>query len=220
MRGAKNSIAPVHAEEDFNRDEISQAIGFVGQHSEVAWLYILKRDLDRNNTSVDDYSDQPSISSVHYFQDIVQIAIPTDVDILAQPPKPIADQLIEAYFRIVHPEFPIVGMETFLGQYRSLSLNANLRPGKRWMAVLNLVFAISARYSHLLQSQSPEENTNHPTYFARAWRLSLAENMFLDHPTLQQVQVEGLAALYLLSIGQVNRYGHPLIFPLLYYCSR
>jgi hypothetical protein len=28
----------------------------------------------------------------------------------------------------------------------------------------------------------------------------------LSHPNLQQVQVEGLSAFYLLSVGQVNRY--------------
>jgi hypothetical protein len=45
----------------------------------------------------------------------------------------------------------------------------------------------------------------HLVYFSRAWILSMDKASVRNHPNLQQVQVEGLAAFYLLASGQVNR---------------
>jgi len=195
-----------HTEEDFNRDEASQAMGFVGEHSEVAWLYRLKRDLDQDTlTPVGEILDRPSISTLNYFQDDSEIIIPSDIDVSVRPPQQIADQLVESYFQVAHPDFPIIGKEIFLSQYRSFYSNPNVRPGKRWMAVLNLVFAIASKHSHLVLNQHQGNYFDHLAYFARAWRLSIGSVVLLDHPNLQQVQVEGLAAFYLLSTGQVNR---------------
>lgn len=195
-----------HTEEDFNRDEASQAMGFVGEHSEVAWLYRLKRDLDQDTlTPVGEIPDRPSISTLNYFQDDSEIIIPSDIDVSVRPPQQIAEQLVESYFQVAHPDFPIIGKEIFLSQYRSFYSNPNVRPGKRWMAVLNLVFAIASKHSHLVLNQHQGNYFDHLAYFARAWRLSIGSVVLLDHPNLQQVQVEGLAAFYLLSAGQVNR---------------
>lgn len=112
---------------------------------------------------------------------------------------------MDLYFQTVHPAFPIIGKGVFLGQYRSFYTNPNVRPGKRWIAVLNLVFAIAARYTLLIGDGLEGDGDDHLSYFARAWRLSIDNVALLDHPNLQQVQVEGLTAFYLLSTGQVNR---------------
>lgn len=197
-----------HTEEDFNRDEKVQALGFVGEHSEMSWLYRLKRDLDHESTTPIGESatvDRPSISSLNYFQDDTEISTLDSSDLSTRPPQHIADKLVDEYFQAVHPEFPIVGKGIFLGQYRSLYSNPKVRPGKRWLAVLNLVFAIAAKHSLLVESQPPLDPGDHLVFFARAWRLSIGNVALLDHPNLQQVQVEGLAAFYLLSTGQVNR---------------
>jgi len=195
-----------HTEEDFNRDEKIQAMGFVGEHSEMAWLYRLKRDLDQESaTSAGDSSDRPSISSLNYFQDDCEISILIKLDPMQRPPQDLADKLVDNYFQAVHHSFPIVGKEIFLSQYRSFYSNANVRPGKRWLAVLNLIFAIAAKYSLLADSQPLVNSDGHLVYFTRAWRLSIGNVALLDHPNLQQVQVEGLAAFYLISTGQVNR---------------
>lgn len=74
------------------------------------------------------------------------------------------------------------------------------------MAVLNLVFAIAAKYSSLVDGQSREGSRDHEVYFARAWHLSIGQAALAEHPDLQQVQVEGLAAFYHLLTGQINRY--------------
>jgi hypothetical protein len=197
-----------YTEEDFNGGEKLQAMGFVGEHSEMGWLYRLKRDLDQDSTTPASYNfDRPSISSVNYFQDDLEISVLDDVDLSARPPQHVADQLVDGYFHTVHPAFPIVGMTTFLGQYNSFYTNPTVRPGKRWLAVLNLIFAITARHWLLIDFPHHPDADSYLLYFSRAWRLGIDNVALLSHPNLQQVQVEGLAAFYLLSVGQVNRYG-------------
>lgn len=196
-----------YTEEDFNSGEKLQAMGFVGEHSEIAWLYRLKRDLDQHTTTpTSNRSDRLSVSSVNYFQDDFEISMLDDVDLSISPPRHIAGQLVDNYFHTVHPAFPIIGMTTFIGQYNSFYANPNMRPGKRWLAVLNLIFAITARHSLLMGQSSHPEADSYLVYFTRAWRLGIGNVGLLSHPNLQQVQVEGLAAFYLLSVGQVNRY--------------
>ncbi|KAJ5703695.1 hypothetical protein N7493_011620 [Penicillium malachiteum] len=211
-----------HTEEDFNRDG-KQALGFVGEHSEMIWLYRLKRDLDQDNTSSGENLDRPSISSLNYFQGNMQISVLDTIDVLGMPPQSVADRLVDAYFDLVHPAFPVIGKGIFLAQYRSLYSQSTptptptptststststppSRPGKRWMAVLNLIFAIAVKHLILVNDEPVGEIGNHLVYFTRAWRLSLGNVALLGYPNLQQVQVEGLTAFYLLSTGQVNR---------------
>ncbi|KAJ6018458.1 hypothetical protein N7499_003746 [Penicillium canescens] len=194
-----------YTDEDYNRDDKVQAMGFVGEHSEMAWLYRLKRDLDQDSfPPIEETPGRPAISSVNYFQDDSDLLLPDTIDFTHWPPQHLADNLVDAYFYAVHPAFPIFGKVTFLHQYRSFYSNPNLRPGKRWLALLNLVFAIATRYAVLTDQLQPDQD-DHQTFFARAWSLSVGKVALLDHPDLQQVQVEGLAAFYLLSIGQVNR---------------
>jgi len=193
-----------YTEEDFNRDDKVQAMGFVGEHSEMAWLYRLKRDFDHDSSSpIKETPERPYISSVNYFQDDSEISVPDNVDLALWPSQHVADRLVDSYFRTVHSEFPIIGKAIFLNQYRSFYSNLNLRPGKRWLAVLNLVFAIATRHA-FVTDQPQTDHSEHHVYFARAWKLSV-NNALLDHLNLQQIQVEGLAGFYLLSVGQVNR---------------
>lgn len=181
-------------------------MGFVGEHSDMAWLYRLKRELEQDRmVSLSYDADTVSISSVNYFQDDSDFSVLEDTDLLWRPPQAIADQLVDRYFQSVHPAFPVIGKSVFLGQYRSFYSNPNVRPGKRWLAVLNLVFAIAARQSLLVENQPLHVHNDHLVYYSRAWWLSMGNVALLDHPNLQQVQVEGLAAFYLLSVGQVNR---------------
>jgi hypothetical protein len=181
-------------------------MGFVGDHSEMAWLYRLKRDLDQAKTSTGNKCNQPSISSVNYFLDNSKIWVLDDVDLLALPPQHVASQLVDDYFRSVHPTFPIIGKTTFIRQFSFLYTDPKARPGKRWLAVLNLIFAITAKHHLLMGLSIHSEAESYLVYFTRAWRLGIDNAALLSHPNLQQAQIEGLAAFYLLSVGQVNRY--------------
>lgn len=101
-------------------------MGFVGEHSELAWLHKLKRDLDR--TPVGEARDplSVSVSSLSYFQDNTDISMPNHVVILKRPSQVIADHLVDVYFQPVHPAFPIIGKGVFQSQYRSFYTNPNV----------------------------------------------------------------------------------------------
>jgi hypothetical protein len=172
----------------------------------MAWLYSLKRDLDQGcSTPTSDNPDRPSLSNLTYFRDNREIFLLNNVDPSHRPPLELADMLVDSYFQVVHPAFPVIGKEVFLSQYRLVYSNTNVRPGKRWLAVLNLIFAIASKYSLLAESQPLVKTEEDLVFFARAWRLSTGNVALLDHPNLQQVQIEGLTSFYLLSAGQVNR---------------
>ncbi|PWY82177.1 C6 transcription factor [Aspergillus heteromorphus CBS 117.55] len=195
-----------YTDEDFNRDERIQAMGFVGEHSEIAWLYRLKRLLERSNpVPPRDSRDHHSVASVNFFLDDSDLPVINDVDSTQRPPPSVADLLVDSYFQAVHPSLPIIGKMIFLGQYKSFYSSPLVRPGKKWLAILNLIFAIAAKLARDLHHNTDPGSDDSLVYFSRAWKLSMNETALLDHPNLQQVQVEGLTSFYLMSIGHVNR---------------
>lgn len=214
-----------HVEEDFNRDEVTRATGFIGKSSEITWLQKLGKELNHESDSrpeacsdgvqngqsspslasrVDGRSDSP-VASSSYFLDDLNIAIPAQVDPYEVPSRETAGKLFNAYLTSVHPSFPIIGISTFVSQYQLFFSQPSVKPGNKWLAILNLIFAIAARYSHLVRAEWRDHENDHQIYFARVRILSM-QDQFFDHPDLQQLQVEGLASFYLLSIGQINRY--------------
>ncbi|KAF4212208.1 hypothetical protein CNMCM8980_010323 [Aspergillus fumigatiaffinis] len=169
-----------YTSEDFNRDEKIQAMGFVGEHSEIAWIYRLKRLLEQISVgSKENDADRQSVASANFFLDDSDITVLDDIDLSQRPSQTVADQLVDEYFQVVHPSFPIIGKLVFLRQYRSFYSSP-----------------------HGANGGVTDDET---LYFSRAWRLSMSDIALLDHPNLQQVQVEGLTSFYLLSVGQVNR---------------
>jgi hypothetical protein len=81
-----------------------------------------------------------------------------------------------------------------------------MRPPARWLAILNLIFALGAKFGHLL-SEPWMKGANGPLeYFSRAQKLNFTNGHLFDHPNLQQVQAEGLSAFWLMSMGHINRY--------------
>ncbi|KGO78389.1 Transcription factor, fungi [Penicillium italicum] len=197
-----------HTVEDFNGDISLQATGFVGEHSATAWLYRLRCLIGQTSSNPDgqfEESARPSISSCAFFMDDTGIPPIKDLDVFAYPSQVVADELVDRYFQVAHASFPVVGKEIFLSQCRSFYSNSTTHPGNKWMALLNMVFAIAARHSELSGDQSQLDHNIHAVYFSRAWRLHTRDTLLLENPNLQQTQVEGLISLYLLTIGQVNR---------------
>jgi hypothetical protein len=197
-----------HTVEDYNGDSSLQAIGFVGEHSATAWLYRIKcwispTDLSSNNRF--DHSTNPSLSSCAFILDEIALPLGSDPDTFAYPTQTVADELVDRYFQVAHPSLPVLGKEIFLGQCRSFYSNSGRQPGNKWMALLNIVFAIAAKHNEIAGDQRQLDHNHHAVYFVRAWQLGMSGNAILEHPDLQQAQIEGLISLYLLSVGQVNR---------------
>ncbi|PYH63984.1 Zn(II)2Cys6 transcription factor [Aspergillus vadensis CBS 113365] len=199
--------------EDSNRNLIYQANGFVGGHSEIAWLCKMRREFEQNQRPATAGHDpclqyeqtfRDLITAIDYPMDESDLPIDMDVDIFGVPLQKIADDLINHYFDIVHPFFPIIDKPIFREQLASFYSKKDVRPGKRWLASLNLIFAIASRYRGLAYDDNRTGNRDDLKYFCKAWKLYATDLALANHPDLQQVQVEGLITFYLLSIGQIN----------------
>jgi hypothetical protein len=147
-----------------------------------------------------------TLSDSTYHCDDVTVLVPGQVDLYELPPKQTAEALFRTYLDTVHPAFAIIGKTTFSAQFRNF-FESDKKPGNNWLAILNMIFAIGAKYSHLIQADWRGDERDHLLYFTRARLLAMNSDTILSHPDLQQVQVVGLMAFYLLAINQINRYG-------------
>ncbi|KAL4884692.1 fungal-specific transcription factor domain-containing protein [Aspergillus karnatakaensis] len=196
-------------DEDLNRSPNSRATGYMGKNSEVTWLQRLRREAEHRARKLSGASENPpdrdfAIHSVNYHLDDVDIKPPGPVHLYWIPPRSYADKLFEDYLNTVHPVFPIISRSLFASQYRNFFDNS-ARPGDKWLAILNLIFAISSYHAHLMQAPWRGEERDHYVYLARARALGMNSDALFTHPDLQQVQVEALTAFYLLSTNQINR---------------
>ena len=197
-------------EEDFNRCEGSRATGFVGKCSPINWMQELEKDFEQRlrpqsaSGGIQELENNVPLHAVNYHLDDLTILPPGPVDAHAMPPPELADQLFESYLTTVHPSFPIINRTLFRAQYRTFFDNG-ARPCDKWLAILNLIFAIGAHYAHLVHAPWRGDPGDHLVYLTRARVLSINSDDLFCHPDLQQVQVEGLTAFYLLSTHQINR---------------
>lgn len=200
-------------EEDFNKDSTSRATGYIGNSSEMCWLQKLRKKVNGDVPETGQSSPPPTppgndddglIASINFYADNKDFDLTEDVQAAAMPPKETATQLLRAYLRSIHPSFPIIGKSTFQSQYNLFFSQPGVKPGNKWLAILNLIFATSAVYARLIGADWKLELEHHSVYFKRARILSMRDILF-DHPDLQQLQIEGLTSFYLLATGQINR---------------
>lgn len=120
----------------------------------------------------------------------------------ALPAKPLAEQLLKLYIDSVQPSLPIIRQDLFIDQFNSFYSGKPRHPGRKWLAVLNLVFAISTKLCQITAQDVPYKGHQ---FFSRAQTLNINESLVEDHEDLQQVQIETLAAFYLLTSSHINR---------------
>ncbi len=213
--------------EDFNRDATTKATGFYGKNSELTWIQKLKKQAashgpddnedykqspicgDASSTSqAHDYNDGLSpINASSYHCDDLSIFVHEHVEPFEIPIKSTANVLFQSYLDTIHPSFPIIGKSTFMQQYNAYFDSPNQRrPNQNWLAILNMIFAIGARYSHLVQAEWRGDSDDHLVYFTRARMLGFNADAILGHAELQKVQITGLMAFYLMATDQINRY--------------
>lgn len=203
-------------EEDLNRGENVRATGYIGKNSEISWMQRVQREsIQRARGEPGMYEGEPqerqyedfAINAVSYHLDDLDINLFGPVDKYKMPTREVAEKFFEDYLITVHPFHPIINRPLFTSQFKYFFDNS-ARPGDRWLAILNMIFAIAAKHSHLIQaSWRSNDMHDHLLYFTRARYLSMTDDDLFSHPDLQQVQVEGLMAFYLLSTDQINRYG-------------
>ncbi|KAF9889127.1 hypothetical protein FE257_007616 [Aspergillus nanangensis] len=210
---APSSIGSLDAidrvDEDVNRNASSRATGYMGKNSEVTWLQRLRKEAEQRSRKLPGtYEAAPegefALHSMNYHLDDMDISVPGPVHALQMPPRQVADKLFENYLESIHPCFPIISRTLFSAQYKTF-FDSAARPGYKWLAILNVIFAIAAKHAHLMQAPWRGDDNDHLVYLTRARILSMNGDILFSHPDLQQVQVEGLIAFYLLSSDQINR---------------
>ncbi|KAJ5096347.1 hypothetical protein NUU61_005703 [Penicillium alfredii] len=213
-------------DEDLNRNENTRAAGYFGKNSEVSWIRRLETAVDskgRPDTGVagsfstSQETSQPDMGSANrqrvakeipiammdYHLDDLSIPMMDPCDPFAVPPRPLADRYLDAYWTFVHPTFSAIRKPTFVDQYQKFHERVS-KPPDKWLAILNMIFAIGCRYSRLTDGEdSPREDDL--LFLTRARHLGLQGDVLFEHTDLQQIQLDLLVAVYLLCLGQINR---------------
>jgi hypothetical protein len=144
---------------------------------------------------------------MNYHLDDLDIPVLDDgSDPMTVPPREVADKYFDAYMAFVHPTFSVLRKSTFTAQYMQF-FNRPTKPPPKWLGILNMIFAIGCRYCKLMDPSEGSAWEDGLIYLTRARHLSLNDNVLFEHTDLQQIQLEFLVAVYLLCLGQVNRYG-------------
>jgi hypothetical protein len=213
-------------DEDLNRSEGTRASGFFGKNSEVQWMRKLETGVSMtsppkygsggalNPFHPDSHQDGSfiqkrqllekdiSTSMMDYHLDNLDIPLIEPCDPLAVPPRELADRYFNAFLTYVHPTFSAIRKNTFISQYQQFFNNAS-SPPQKWLAILNMIFAIGCRYSRLVDD--PKSSEQGLLFLTRARHLGLHSKVLFEHTDLQQIQLELLVAIYLLCLGQINR---------------
>ncbi|CAF9903755.1 MAG: hypothetical protein ALECFALPRED_002962 [Alectoria fallacina] len=217
-------------DEDYNRNPSARATGYHGKNSEVTWMQRLKRQTSRNSEEEDEEDDdddedslpdgqkKPTLHSDHfdsgytpisestYHCDDLTLTPPDHVDPFEVPSQATANMLFQSYLETVHTAFPIIGKNTFISQYQAFQLSQDPSEiNHNWLAILNLIFAIGAKYSHLIKAEWSGDEIDHLIYFTRARILGFNFDTILGHAELQKVQITGLMSFYLMASNQINR---------------
>lgn len=207
-----------HIRQEPNRSGSIYPMGYMGKNSEVAWIQRVAQQFSHSETSARSVNgdsahlvndDDYQFETPTYHLDDVSVSIGGgQIDPFYLPQKETADELLNAFFTTVYPTFPIVLKKLFMEQYDTFfRYFSPPEKSRRWLSMLNLIFAIGSMHGRLTNADWKEESEiEHLRYFARARVLSLDEASILEVPDLQQVQVVGLAAIYLVASNQTNRY--------------
>lgn len=203
-------------DEDLHQSNQSQATGFVGQSSEVQWLrsfLLLERGDDVSTSKRQGSSARPAsyekVSAVTFYLDNQNIDPEYEANPYELPAFDVAEQLLHNYMEKVQDSFPILPRDSFENQFRKTFEKVRhgraLQLSVKWQATLNLVFAIGSKFSYLVKTSWQTDEQDHLIYQARARTLAWNESSLTQHPDIPQIQVAGLLAFYLLSIGQASR---------------
>lgn len=206
-------------DENLHEDDRARATGFVGRNSEAQWLRaVALAQLEHNNSDIVDQTahrrgscvpGSEQVSSFSYWVDGENVNLDAYIDPYELPQPEIAERLLHCYMLKVHDSFPILPRKPFEEQFRvyfrALQNGNAPRLSPKWQAILNLVFAIGAKYSHLVKANWRADERDHLIYQARARTFGLNETTLISHSDIPQIQSLGLLAFYWLTVGQVSR---------------
>lgn len=220
-------------DEDVLGDEGPSVTGYLGRNSQVQWMRTLQRKLDQSQAEPLDLPYAPPGSSeeaitkradaMHARQRIHGRARPLrdyyfylDNDRLDEwedfgthvvPPIETAERLLDIYRKAVHPPFHILD-DQFRDQvhayYDMLQRGTAMKVSSKWKAILNLVFAIAARFSYLSGVNWQGDDCNHLAYMSRAVHLLELQKITAMVGPPDHNMIQASKHLILLSISTVD----------------
>ncbi|KAL6232408.1 hypothetical protein BDW75DRAFT_247192 [Aspergillus navahoensis] len=187
--------------EDPNRTEESRATGYIGKESEIAWMQGLETEARKLSGGQKGPTDE-SIASMCYHLDNLPITDPAPVDPRLLPPRPWAARLVDIFFGSIAPSFPLLNRKLFMSQFET-AFSGSSQPTGKWLAVLNLVFAVSTKYYQHAEPVAGKD-VDDRVFLSRALSLRSSHHLVLENVDLHEVQIDLLLAIYYLVSGQVN----------------
>lgn len=190
--------------------------GYMGRSSQIQWMQTLERKLDQSGGGPFDMPyaaprDNKGASSKRPdapYEHQKQSANIDDLDVL--PPVEIAIKLFKSYQIAVHDPFRILDSsfeEQLQMYYRISQPSGTMNVCVKWKAILNLVFAIGARFSHLVGGDRRADVRDHHVYMSRAvhfLRLNQTTTLICA-PDISLIQATGLLSFYYLIMGYFSR---------------
>jgi hypothetical protein len=194
--GSNEDLDSDFLEKDVLRDLGLSQTGYMGRNSQIQWMRVLQRKLDqpgggpydmsyaaprdseeasfkRSDASYERQKQSAGagpLSDYYFYLDNTDINIDID-DPDVVPPVEIAKKLFESYQVAVHDPFRILNSsfeEELQTYYRLSQRGSTMNVCVKWKAILNLVFAIGARFSHLVGGDWRANGCNHHVYMLRA----------------------------------------------------
>jgi hypothetical protein len=142
--------------------------GYLGQICEVHWLRSLKTRIQGPNSA----PSQPSETNFHLDANGIQLFHQDNPFLM--PPGSLATVLLQCYLQTVHVVFPLISSD-IEGQlriyYKSMLKGHNVHYSQRWYAIVNLIFAIGARFSRLINAEWHTDPLDESLYISRACQL-------------------------------------------------
>jgi len=192
--------------------------GYLGQISEVQWLQSLRSRVQTVETifvgPLDvsaTLSHPPSpvfatsptsvpaspvthVALTNYYLDDDGIKLAECGNPFELPPEHTASLLFNCFTRTVHASFPLLPatLEGQLNQYYNLVRSGQaIHCPEKWFALVNLVFAIGAKFSHLIKADWRADDLDHVVYLSRAFQLLSMNDtiVVLSTPDLSTTQV-------------------------------
>jgi hypothetical protein len=191
-------------DEDLLKDDRARATGFIGKNSELQWLRSIMLQLERDDESTPMSERRTSsygvenieqVSAFNFYLNAEGIDPDFVIDPYELPIPETAERLLNCYMETVHDSFPILPKEQFEDEFQKYfkAVRAGNAPrlSPKWQAILNLVFAIAAKNSHLVKARWRADERDHIIYQARARVFGLNEFALTSHPDVPQIQVAG-----------------------------
>jgi hypothetical protein len=141
---------------------------YLGQICEVHWLRGLKTRLQGYN------SPQPRLSETNFHLDDDGIQLLHQDNPFHMPPENLATVLAQCYFQTVHAVFPLISSDVedqLQIYYTSMLKGHDVQYSQRWYAIINLILAIGARFSRLINAEWYTNPLDESLYISRACQL-------------------------------------------------